>query len=83
MNTKLADHILPYIFNHCADEITPIPRVHNIRKFSYYYELLPILYVIFNQSLLSSLLPNDWQKANVWPVYKKGNHMHSNVANDH
>ena len=36
-------------------------------------EITPILYVIFNQSLLTSLLPNDWLKANICAVHKKGN----------
>ena len=36
-------------------------------------EIAPILYVIFNQSLSTSLLPDDWLKANNrCPVYKKG-----------
>jgi len=42
-------------------------------------EITPILYVIFTQSLSTSLLPNDWLKANVYPVHKKGSC--SNVAN--
>ena len=42
-------------------------------------ELTPILYVIFNQSLSKCSLPNDWLKANICPVYKKGNR--SNVTN--
>ena len=42
-------------------------------------EIMPILYVIFNQSLSTSLLPNDWLKSNICPVHKKGNH--SNVNN--
>ena len=42
-------------------------------------ELTLILYVIFNQSLSKCSLPNDWLKANVCPVYKKGNR--SNVTN--
>ena len=36
-------------------------------------EIAPILYVIFNQSILTSSLPNDWLKANICPVYKKVN----------
>ena len=42
-------------------------------------EITPILYVIFNQFLLTSSLPNDWLKANICPVYKKGNR--SDVTN--
>ena len=42
-------------------------------------EIMPILYVICNQSLSISLLPNDWLKANVCPVHKIGNR--SNVNN--
>ena len=40
---------------------------------------MPILYVIFNHSLSTSLLPNDWLKANICPVHKKGSR--SNVNN--
>ena len=42
-------------------------------------EITPILYVFFNQSLSTNLLPNDWLKANICPVNKKGSH--SNVKN--
>ena len=31
-------------------------------------EITPILYVIFTQSLSTSLLPNNWLKANICPV---------------
>ena len=34
-------------------------------------KVAPILYVIFNQSLSTSMLPNDWLKADISPVYKK------------
>ena len=36
-------------------------------------ELAPVLTDIFNASLSSSTLPQDWKKANVAPVFKKGN----------
>jgi len=42
-------------------------------------EITPILHVIFTQSLSTSLLPNDWLKANICPIHKKGSR--SNVAN--
>ena len=42
-------------------------------------EIMPILYVIFNHSLSTSLLPNDWLKPNICPVHKKGSC--SNVNN--
>ena len=32
-------------------------------------EITPILYVIFNQSLSTSLLPNDWLNANNYMSY--------------
>ena len=35
-------------------------------------EITPILYVIISHSLSTSLLPNDWLKANICPVHKKG-----------
>ena len=35
-------------------------------------EITPILYIIFTQSLSTSLLPNDWLKANnICPVHKR------------
>ena len=34
-------------------------------------EITPILYVIFNQSLSTNLLPNDWLKANICHVHKR------------
>ena len=36
-------------------------------------EIAPVLTVIFNQSLSSGELPEDWLKANVAPIFKKGN----------
>ena len=41
-------------------------------------EITPILYVIFNYSLSTSLLPNDQLKANICPMHKKGSR--SNVT---
>ena len=35
-------------------------------------EITTIFYVIFNQSLSTNLLLNDWLKANICPVHKKG-----------
>ena len=42
-------------------------------------EITPILHVIFNHSLSTNSLPSDWLKANICPVFKKGNH--SSVSN--
>ena len=42
-------------------------------------EITPILHIIFTQSISTSLLSNDWLKANICPVHKKGSR--SNVAN--
>lgn len=36
-------------------------------------ELAPILKVLFDQSLSTSALPNDWKSANITPIFKKGN----------
>ena len=36
-------------------------------------ELAPILVDIFNQSLHTGTVPNDWSKAMISPVFKKGN----------
>ena len=36
-------------------------------------ELAPALTAIFNQSIDSGSLPTEWTKANVTPIYKKGN----------
>ena len=35
-------------------------------------EISPILQVIFTKSLSSGLLPSDWKKGNICPVFKKG-----------
>ena len=35
-------------------------------------EVAPILHVIFSKSLQKGTLPSDWLKANVSPIYKKG-----------
>ena len=36
-------------------------------------DIAPILTFIFNQSLRTGTLPTDWVKANVAPIFKKGN----------
>ena len=36
------------------------------------HELAPILASLFKQSLDQGQLPNDWIKANVVPIFKKG-----------
>jgi len=41
-------------------------------------EIAPILTVIFVQSLTSGHIPNDWLKANITPVFKKGNRNDAN-----
>ena len=69
-------HLLTTLDEHKAsgpDRISPYILKHCAD------EITPILHVIFNQSLLTSSLPNDWLKANICPVYKKGNR--SNVTN--
>jgi hypothetical protein len=35
-------------------------------------ELAPVLTVIFNKSLDSGVVPEDWREANVTPIFKKG-----------
>ena len=35
-------------------------------------EIAPVMEVIFNQSLNSGILPDDWLTANVTPIFKKG-----------
>ena len=39
---------------------------------------MPILYAIFNQSLSTNLLPNDWLKAHICSVHKKGSRSNVN-----
>jgi hypothetical protein len=36
-------------------------------------EIAPVLTAIFNQSLKTGILPEDWLKANIAPIFKKGN----------
>ena len=36
-------------------------------------EIAPVLTAIFNQSLKTGTLPEDWLKANIAPIFKKGN----------
>ena len=35
-------------------------------------EIAPVIQLIFERSLATEVLPSDWTKANVSPVYKKG-----------
>ena len=35
-------------------------------------EIAPVLTAIFNQSLKTGTLPEDWLKANIAPIFKKG-----------
>ena len=48
------------------DKILP----HTLKQFS--TEIGPILTIILNKSLTSSMVPDDWRKANVTPIFKKG-----------
>ena len=48
--------------------IFPPPRI--LKELS--HELAPILSVIFQASLDSGQLPEDWRNANVSPIYIKG-----------
>ena len=34
--------------------------------------LAPALAMIFNDSMQTGIVPNDWKKANVTPIFKKG-----------
>ena len=36
-------------------------------------ELAPILMFIYNESLTKGIFPQDWKRANVIPLFKKGN----------
>ena len=36
------------------------------------YEISPILEIIFNISLQTGQVPNDWKEANIAPIFKKG-----------
>lgn len=42
-------------------------------------EIAPFLKLLFTQSMESGIMPNDWLKADITPVFKKGNkHLASN-----
>ena len=43
-------------------------------------EIGPILAFIFNQSLSTGVIPNDWRDANVVPLHKKGR---KDIADNH
>ena len=49
------------------DKVLP----HTLKQFS--TEIGPILTIILNKSLTSSIVPDDWRKANVTPSSKKVN----------
>ena len=36
------------------------------------HQISPILEIIFNKSLQTGQVPNDWKEANVAPIFKKG-----------
>ena len=40
-------------------------------------ELAPVLGALFEQSLRDGVLPDDWLKANIAPIFKKGNQHHA------
>ena len=47
-------------------------------------EIAQILQVIFNQSLTSGNLPDDWLTANITPIFKKEiDHLHSTIDQFH
>ena len=63
--SKLLSNINPY--KACGpDQIKPriLKELH--------CEIAPVLQIIFNKSLCSGVVPNDWKNANVTPVFKKG-----------
>ena len=72
-------HLLTTLIEHEAsklDRISPYILKHCAN------EITPLLYVLFNQSLSTSLLPNDWLKVNICPVYKKGNYSNVTITID-
>ena len=47
-------------------------------------ELAPVLIALFNQSLQTGDHPSDWKRANISPIYKKGDkHLASNYRRSH
>ena len=47
-------------------------------------KIAQILPVIFNQSLTSGNLPDDWLTANITPIFKKDiDHLHSTIDQSH
>ena len=64
-------HILSNLKPHKAagtDTIPPPPTV--LKELS--HQISPILEIIFNKSLQTGQVPNDWKEANVAPIFKKG-----------
>ena len=54
-------------------------KIPNIILKTCYKEISPALANIFQQSLDTGTLPNDWKNSNISPILKKGNkHMASN-----
>jgi hypothetical protein len=53
--------------NSCGPDNIPTPILKKFRDI-----LTGPLAVIFNKSLKSGIVPNDWKLANVTPIYKKG-----------
>ena len=48
------------------------------------HEISPILEIIFNISLQTGQVPNDWKEANIAPIFKKGDkHSPSNYRTVH
>ena len=62
---KLLENLNPHKSSG-PDRILP----HTLKQFS--TEIGPIITIILNKSLTSSIVPDDWRKANVTPIFKKG-----------
>ena len=60
-------HILSNLKPHKAAGPNTIPPTVQLS-----HQISPLLEIIYNKSLQTGQVPNDWKEANVAPIFKKG-----------